>query len=120
MEQSIHKSSAVARSLEGLQLSSIEFVQDYIQLHFDGPRLTAFTLPAVEVAGRLFTDTSPGYRDRLCEQIGKTIGSVHVLELNEMRLVFRSSEVFSISLRSQDRRAGESVIIDNGEAWEAW
>ena len=34
------------RSLQmliGEQLSAVTFVQDYLQLHFDGPRLTVFS-----------------------------------------------------------------------------
>jgi hypothetical protein len=32
-----------------LQLSSVEFVQDYLQLHFDGPCVAAVTHPRVSV-----------------------------------------------------------------------
>ena len=35
--------------LIGHQLSSVEFVQDYLQLRFDGPCLTAVTHPRVRV-----------------------------------------------------------------------
>jgi hypothetical protein len=40
--------------LEGTQLSSVEFVQDYVQLRFDGPTLTAVTPPRVCVMNQWF------------------------------------------------------------------
>jgi hypothetical protein len=44
----------------GAQLSAVTFVQDYVQLHFDGPRLTAFSHPVVRL-GRLFIGMSPAF-----------------------------------------------------------
>lgn len=32
----------------GLRLSSVEFVNDYIQFHFDGPSLTTLILPLIK------------------------------------------------------------------------
>jgi len=41
--------------LIGEQLSAVTFVQDYVQLHFDGPRLTVFSHAVVMRGG----DDSP-------------------------------------------------------------
>jgi hypothetical protein len=46
--------SDVIASIAGEQLSSIEFVQDYVQLRFDGPTLTAFVWPTLTVGGNSF------------------------------------------------------------------
>ena len=37
------------RHLVGLPMASVEFVQDYVQLHFDGPTMTAYTLPTMSL-----------------------------------------------------------------------
>jgi hypothetical protein len=60
--------------LVGQPLSSVEFVQDYVQLHFDGPTLTAYTPPTVsfESAVTLAWEDA-GYRDSLCKQIGSVV-----------------------------------------------
>src|SRR5690242_9135647 len=52
--------------IHGSQLSSVEFVQDYVQLRFDGPCLTAITWPVVTVGQQRFRLETPGYRDALC------------------------------------------------------
>ncbi len=44
-------------------LSSVEFVQDYIQFRFDGPCLTTLTLPSVQVENETRTVETEGYRD---------------------------------------------------------
>ena len=53
----------VLQSIVGKQLSSVEFVQDYAQLRFDGPTLTAVTQPIVEVGSEAFRWSEPGFRD---------------------------------------------------------
>jgi len=41
--------STLRKKLIGEQLSSVEFVQDYLQLHFDGRTITAYVWPKVFV-----------------------------------------------------------------------
>jgi hypothetical protein len=54
----------------GEPLSAVTFVRDYVQLHFDGPTISAFTLPTVTVRGKTIAFADPGYRDALCARIG--------------------------------------------------
>jgi hypothetical protein len=65
--------------LAGEELSSVIFVRDYAQFDFNGPRLSTYVWPLVEAAGpvaheRRFGDQ--GYRDALCELIGRTVTEV--------------------------------------------
>src|ERR1700686_1222650 len=53
----------------GEQLSSVEFVQDYVQLHFDGPTITAFVWPTLNLGGNIMCFGDAGYRDALCARI---------------------------------------------------
>ncbi len=45
--------------LIGEQLSAVTFVQDYLQLHFDGPRLTVFSHTVVRLGDQIFMGASP-------------------------------------------------------------
>ena len=89
--------------LRSSQLSSVEFVQDYLQLHFDGPTLTLYVWPDVADAdGISVAFGEPGYRDALCSVIGET---VTVPELNEGRsltIEFENGTVLALSLRDED------------------
>ena len=107
--------------LVGRQLSSVEFVQDYLQLRFDGPCVTAITHPRVSVGNMWLAWGNPGYRDQLCERIGKVVTRAAVIEGGEICLEFDDGSCLSISLRPNDYRAAEAVVFESGdEGWWVW
>ena len=104
--------------LKGRALSSVEFVQDYLQLRFDGPCLTAYTRPRIDNAdGRLLWGT-PRFRDRLCELIGATVTDAWANEA-EVSVSFDSGTVISISMKNEDYTGPEAVQFANedGSVW---
>ena len=107
--------------LVGRQLSSVEFVQDYVQLRFDGPCLNAFTPPTVAKADRSLAWNSPGYRDMLCENIGKHVSRALVREGDAIVVEFQNGGIISISLLPADYRGAEAAIITFTEKdWAVW
>ncbi len=62
--------------LVGEELASVIFVRDYLQLDFDGPRLSLFVWPQVAVDAEVRRMGDRGYRDALCTLIGHTVLSV--------------------------------------------
>lgn len=109
------------RPLIGEQLSAVVFVQDYVQLQFDGPYLTAITLPVVTVGINRFSQTTPGYRDALCERIAHTVRSAIVSKGFEIQVKFDDESSISISLRPEDYRAAHAAIFQKDtEHWSAW
>jgi len=69
-----------AQLLVGEQLSSVTFVQDYWQLHFDGSGFTVFS--EIEVTGDGFT-ARPGdesFRNRLCDRIATILLDVRIVD----------------------------------------
>lgn len=105
--------------LRGEQLSSVQFVQDYVQLHFDGLSLISVTHPKVKVGGIWFKWGDPGYRDMLCELIGRIVRMAFVREGEEICVLFDDQACISISLHPEDYRAAEAAILTNGpeETW---
>jgi hypothetical protein len=106
-------------AIVGEQLSSVVFVQDYVQLHFDGPTLTAITLPTIEVSKITLGWGTPGYRDALCERIGKTVRRASMIENKELRIEFDDNSVILISIKPEDHRGDEAVIFNNTKDWWA-
>lgn len=92
----------------GQPLGSVEFVQDYVQLRFDGPALTAFTWPMLHVAGMTFRFDEPGYRDRLCGWIGHRVLATAFREAEVLSIRFDDGAEMSISLRPEDRQGPEA------------
>lgn len=98
----------------GEQLSAVVFVQDYVQLQFDGPVITAITVPTVTVAGVTFRWGMPRYRDMLCERIGKIVHAASINEGQEIRIEFDETSSISISLSPESYRAAEAALFHNG------
>jgi hypothetical protein len=94
-------------SIVGEQLSSVEFVQDYIQLHFDGPTITAFVLPTVHLSRKRLGFGDSGYRDELCARIGR---KVVLAEFDSVAVTVRFDDgaEINISLRDEDRVGPEA------------
>ncbi|MBI3649415.1 MAG: hypothetical protein HY231_00010 [Acidobacteria bacterium] len=98
----------------GEKLSAVTFVQDYVQLHFDGPTLTLLNWPVVEVGESHVQFGMEGYRDKLCEQIGKQVLTASVAEEQEVRIEFTDRSFLFIALEPDDCRTAETVIFNNG------
>jgi len=90
-------------------LSSVEFVQDYLQLHFDGPLLTLYVWPDVADAdGISVAFGQPGYRDALCSVIGETINEPALNEGRSLTIEFENGTVLALSLRDEDLDVAEA------------
>ncbi|MCP2342142.1 hypothetical protein [Actinomadura rupiterrae] len=63
-------------ALVGHELGSVIFVRDYLQLDFDGPRLTLLVWPRVTVDAQARGLGDHGYRDSLCSLIGHPVRAV--------------------------------------------
>ncbi len=94
--------------LVGHALSSVEFVADYVQLWFDGPCLTAYTLPVVTRESEGISVGQSGYRDILCAQIGSRVERTEV-DKQRVAIIFESGAAVSISLRDEDHRGPETL-----------
>jgi hypothetical protein len=103
------------RELIGLQLSSVEFVHDYIQLHFDGPTLTAYTWPTVAKRSSVILSWNQnGYRDAICEQIGCSISEIEC-QPKSLALMFETDAVVRISLSEDAYRGPEAIQLSLSE-----
>ena len=93
---------------------------DYIQLDFNGPRLTTVTLPTVQTAEKKFYPGATGYRDALCDQIGKVVRSTRVAEGVSACVEFDDGSIVAVSLRPEDYTTAEAIILTKGkETWVA-
>ncbi len=109
-------------AIEGEQLSAVTFVQDYVQLHFDGPMITANTLPVVVVGDTRFAADEPGYRDQLCGLIAKNVARAYVLQGERFQIDFADHTSLVVSLKPEAYRTAEAVIFSDGktEQFAVW
>jgi hypothetical protein len=109
-------------TLIGRQLSAVTFVRDYVQLHFDGPTISAFTWPTVSTSYGVVKVGDVGYRDSLCSCIGKTVLTAIVDVGERLEIAFSDGFAIAISLRTDDREVEEAVLYqdDQSNEWSSW
>ena len=77
----------------GAQLSAVSFVQDYLELAFDGPLFAVLCPLEIHTPhGGTAKAGEDGFRDRICEAIGRTVTALAIddhaasIELGEYRI----------------------------------
>src|SRR5437870_4887889 len=110
-EQTEEKSLQV---IIGEQLSAVTFVQDYLQLHFDGPRLTVFSHPIVMRGDKMFHWGRPGFRDALCSSIAKKVTEARIAYSESISICFADGSTIQIPLQDDGYLDGEAVNFDAG------
>lgn len=101
-------------AIEGQELTAVEFVGDYLRLRFadapgtPGPMLTLYTWPHVLLSEFSIAFGEPEYRNALCAQIGETVGTARLEELDSLTVEFESGTVIALSLREEDLDGPES------------
>lgn len=100
-------------SLIGAELSSIEFVRDYIQFRFDGPCLTAISDPSIMWDGARLRRTDAGFCDTLLRFIGLAVNSTSVIPGKVLRIHFPGERSIDISLRLDSCAAVEAVTFND-------
>src|SRR2546423_2064380 len=99
------------KQLVGAELASVTFVRDYVQLSFDGPRLSALTPMTVVTRRVTVTSCDDQFRNRLCELIGRSITEVDARPDEALTIGFADGSSVSISLRPEHYPGPEAVVF---------
>jgi hypothetical protein len=104
----------------GDELKAVEFVEDFLQLRFDGPLLTLYAWPHVLLADFSVAYGEPEYRNALCAQIGEKVVQASLEEGDALTIEFESGTVFGLSLREEDLDGPEAgSYSETGSAVDA-
>lgn len=107
-------------AIEGEELKSVAFVEDFLELRFGAPVLTLYDWPYV-----LLTDFSvgygePEYRNALCAQIGETVAKASLEEDDALTIELGNGVVLGLSLREEDVDGPESgMYSETGDVVDA-
>jgi hypothetical protein len=101
-------------AIDGEELSSMTFFQDYVQLDFNGPVLTLFIWPEVFRTEGSYAFGEPGYRDMLCAQLGETVTTTSVEDAVALEIEFESGVILRTSLREEDYLGPEAINFRTG------
>lgn len=112
------------RWIEGVEMTSVIFIRDYIQLVFEGINdtaiVTAYTLPTVYNNSLSYSINTEGYRDQLCFLINQKVEKVILLEKEAFKLIFEKNRMIDISLREQDYDGPEAAMFMRGDEIVVW
>jgi len=111
---------SVFEELRGAQLSEVTFVQDYLQLWFDGPGINVMNPLTVRTPTATITAWQPGFRDLLCGQIAKIVAAVERVEGEALVVQFEDESSVEISLREQDYGNSPEAYYAHGFNNDAW
>ena len=104
----------------GQELVAVEFVQDYLQLRFNGPLLTLYAWPHVLLSEFSVAYGEPEYRNALCAQIGQSVADASLEEGDRLTIELESGTVLAVSLREEDIDGPESgSYSETGSAVDA-
>ena len=92
----------------GQELVAVEFVQDFVQLRFEGPLFTLYAWPHVLLQDFSLAFGQPEYRNALCAQIGEMVAKAELKELDSLTIEFESGTVIALSLREEDMDGPEA------------
>ena len=86
-------------AIEGEELEAVEFVEDYLQLRFEGPLLTFYEWPSVLLEEFSISFGEPGYRDALCALIGEEVEQALLEDGSSLTVKLANGAVVALSLR---------------------
>ena len=105
---SVDKNPSPLDELIGEQLTAVTFVQDYIQLWFDGPGINLTNPVTVKTASNEIKSWAPGFRDLLCNQIAKIVSGVRLRDRAALTITFGDESHISVSLQEADYSSPEA------------
>jgi hypothetical protein len=101
--------SDLLQQIVGEQLSAVTFVQDYLQLQFDGPILNALTVVTVATPQGRAASGDDQFRNLLCSCIAKQVSRVEVRDQEALSIQLADGCSISVSLRDEDYCCPEAV-----------
>jgi hypothetical protein len=107
-------------AIEGEELRSVTFVEDYLELRFGSPLLTLYAWPYVMHTEYSVAFGEPEYRNALCALIGEQVSTASIEEGGALTVEFGNGMVLGLSLREEDLDAPESgTYSETGDTADA-
>lgn len=89
-------------ALIGVELKSVCFVEDFLELRFGDSLVTLFAWPHVLLTEFSVAFGEPEYRNALCAQIGEEVTEASIEEGSALTIEFANTAVLAVSLREED------------------
>jgi len=103
------------------QLSSVEFVQDYLQMHFDGRTITSYIWPIINFKNENIIFGDVVYRNALCDFIGKKVKDLFFRDKEYLVLYFEEMKgSLKIDLDPNNPDIVSEIVVFNDKLDNTW
>lgn len=114
-EADFGKQKAAIAALSGAQLSSVEFIMDYLILGFGANgALTTIVWPEIYHEKKRLLFSEPSYRDELCALITVRVAHAAIDDEDTIRFLFENGVEMNIVM-SVSEDIGERVILTSSD-----
>lgn len=115
-----HANQVVYR-LNGRQLTRVEKIVDYFQLHFEEISLTVITDMHLFACGDEFIQPSPEFDITLESLEGHRVSEIQFHDSEYLKLFFEDNVMLLVSLRREDCGSNpEAMVYKENEGWNVW
>jgi hypothetical protein len=97
--------------LQSQRLSSVEFVQDYIQLHFDDYTMTLYNPIKIIQGSSSLRQEESGFKDVLCHFINRNVRDVSYTKGEKVEVVFDSNSSVVVCIADKDYSGPEALML---------
>ena len=106
--------------LENEELSAVQFVQDYVQLHFQDKGFTFYIWPTIQFDGCLYEFGNIDYRNKICEIIGEKIEKISIVETEQLIIHFNNAKIIENINPKNPKIISDICIFQDGEDFWIW
>lgn len=105
--------------LVGEELNAIQFVMDYLQVHFNSKGFTFYIWPSLSINSDIYEFGHIDYRNKLCELIGKIVSDVYIIENDLLVIEFETKEKIQLNINPNNPDIINEIAIfwDEGGGW---
>ena len=113
------KSKDLLIELRSEELSSVEFVRDYLQLHFEDKTLTCYIWPLLNRNGVELSVDDLNYKNELCKCIGAKVDIIELVAKESLTIALDQGSKIILNLDPDNPKiVGEIAILsDNDNNW---
>ncbi|GAB5398564.1 MAG: hypothetical protein Aureis2KO_01490 [Aureisphaera sp.] len=105
----------IKNSLMNEELNAIQFVMDYLQVHFNSKGFTFYIWPSINVDNEIYHYGDIAYRNKLCEFIEKKVVDVFILDDFILVIEFKNGDSIRLSLDSDNPDIISEIAIFHDE-----
>lgn len=104
--------------LKNEELTAVQFVHDYLQLHFQDKGFSFYIWPTIVIGNKTYKFGDTEYRNKLCDTIGQKVRGISIIETISLTIDFGNIKIIE-NLNPNDSNIISDICIfqDKTDFW---